>query len=107
MKTLTFYGHSDDVAVAGDDEYYGIPAAFKVSGGIDHSGPPREEGLIVGLSYAQLGNIRSLPGTWLVGIMQLDEDVPLPPWPMRWKGKGYTVRLEIDVPDEVEIERLS
>ena len=56
-----------------------------------------------------------LTGTWQVGVGQVDESVPLAPWPVRIRqGLGrpadpiaapdYSVVLEIDAPDGVRLE---
>ncbi len=96
-KTLTFFGYSDDnfaYEVDGKDEdeigCYGKPAAYKVSVG--------EVGLFIVGQYAPLDL-----GSWMVGISQLDEDVPLPEWPISYSWEGYSVRLSIVVPAEAVV----
>ena len=36
------------------------------------------------------------PGCWSVGIMQLDEDVPLPDWKYSFESRNYTTVLVIE-----------
>lgn len=97
MKTLRFYGYSDDnFAVEGDgltDEIscYDSAATWAVTCG--------NEGLIVFGMYAP----GSRAPTWVVGIAPLDEDEPLPDWPMRWLFSGYSAVLEIDAPSAVSV----
>ena len=45
------------------------------------------------------------PGCWLIGIQQVEEDVPIPEWPMRFEtaDNGYSPRLIIEAPEGVEI----
>ena len=105
MRTLRFYGVSDDlVEIEGGiqdepDEIgsYDAEAVLRVA---DKAG----NGLHVHVNYAHGGPA----GCWMVGISQLDEDVPLPAWPMRWGigGRGYSVQLELDVPDRVRVTEM-
>lgn len=101
MKTLTFYGASDDLfevdsTVRADrEEYscYDTSCTVKVVDG--------DFGLFVTGLYAPSGE-----GTWMIGISQLNEDIPLPPWPMRWTADGYSVRLVLEVSDSTTITRV-
>lgn len=98
MRTVKFYGESDDLfeidgAKRGEPDEIS-PGAVKVAN--DHGG------LIVVADYAR----GTTPGaSWVLGISLIDEDVPLPGWPMRWSThkNGYSPLLEIDVPDDVRI----
>lgn len=36
---------------------------------------------------------------WSVGIAPIEDDDPVPPWPMRWSFDGYSTVLEIDFSD--------
>ncbi len=40
---------------------------------------------------------------WSVGIAPIEDDEPMPDWPMRWRFEGYSTVLEIDLPDGFEI----
>ena len=41
---------------------------------------------------------------WSVGIAPIDDDDPLPEWPMTWRFEGYTTVLELVVPADALIE---
>ena len=49
--------------------------------------------------------IAGLPGCWAIGLMQLNEDVALPDWPMRWSNNAYSIVLDIDVPEGARVEQ--
>ena len=40
---------------------------------------------------------------WSVGIAPIEDDEPLPPWPMEWTFEKYSAKLTIDLPDGFEI----
>lgn len=40
---------------------------------------------------------------WSIGIGPIEDDEPMPDWPMRWAFSHYTPILEIDVPDGFEV----
>lgn len=42
--------------------------------------------------------------TWSVGIAPVDDNEPLPPWPMKWRFEGYSTILEIECPEDCEIK---
>jgi hypothetical protein len=49
-------------------------------------------------------------GTWGVGLAQWEEGQKIPDWPMRFKNadwNDYSIVLEIDVPDEVSVVKVS
>lgn len=97
MQTAVFYGASDDLVevegVLGGDEF-----------GVYQSGNGRYHG-----SFLLGGEMRVhaiYDGTWSFAVGQVDEAVPLPDWPVRLKwpgGRGYSTRLEIDVPEGVKV----
>lgn len=95
MQTAVFYGASDDLieieGVKGGNEF-GI---FKV-------GP-----YIAAFNLGGKMRIHSIyDGCWSFAVGQVDEEIPLPDWPIRIKwpgGRGYSTRLEIDVPDDVKV----
>lgn len=104
MSTLRFYGTSNNLflvdgasAESGCDEIGccggGHPATVCViADGF---------GLYVTAQYAIAG-----VACWMIGISQLNEDVPLPPWPMQWFAEGYSTVLEIEVPDGFVIKEM-
>jgi hypothetical protein len=106
MRTVGFQGHSDDLFCM-DGERRGEPDEMGCFSGhasvkiVDAEG----RGLIVSGGYAP----NYTPGaSWVIGVALLDEDIPLPDWPMRWKtgDNGYSPRLEIDLPDSATVARL-
>jgi len=109
MKTLVFEGYSDDTfgeyGVTNDDHdncANGDPIVFAVHTGAN---PTVGEGMFVWGLYSPDGAPQATGGTWVIGIQQLNEDQPLPDWPMRWKTaeSRYSPRLEIDVPDHITV----
>lgn len=111
MKTLAFEGHSDDTFgeyLVTNDDYdccaSGALIVFRVTAA-DESDKNLVAGLHVCGQYSGAGWQDEQPGCWLVGLQQLEEYIPLPDWPMRWKisDRGYSPRLEIDVPDNVRL----
>ena len=94
MRTLTFYGYSDDLIYmkgGNPDEPCEIScgrdenAVFQVA-------VPNGDGLFVVVQ--RLGRIS---GTWSVGIAPLDGESALPGWQTRWSfgGIDYDNRLEL------------
>jgi hypothetical protein len=103
VKPLQFFGCSDDTfgeygrtSLTHDNCASGKPIRFLVQNGTDR--------LIV------VGQYKDAPGaSWTVGVDMVDEDVPLPPWPIRIRaGKGdecgYSPTLEIDAPEGAEVQ---
>lgn len=99
MRTLKFYGASDDLfeiegGRRGEPDEIDPSQCVKVTN--DHGG------LVVSAHYAP-----GVAACWAIGVSQVDEDEPLPDWPMRFRtgepASGYSVVLEIDVPDSVEM----
>ena len=100
FRELRFEGHSDDTF--GEYGWFredydccasGAMIVFKVT-------DPRGNGLHVCGQYSGKQWPDAMPGCWLVGIQQLEEDVPLPNWPMRWEmsDAGYSPTLFVSVP---------
>lgn len=107
MKNLRFEGHSDDTfgeyGLTNEDFgncATGTPFVCRI---VSDSG----EGLHVWGQYAGKDWPNKAPGCWMVGIQQLDEDRPIPNWPMRFTSGGYTVELHIEAPDDVTLEWIS
>lgn len=102
MKTVSFEGASDDLIEVegcdGGDEYgvWNNGDSYKGTFTLVEGNEPRM-------------NVHAFyDGCWSFGIGMVDEDVALPDWPTRLKspgGRGYTTRLEIDIPDNVFVKR--
>lgn len=98
MKTFTIYGASDDLIEIG-----GVPGA-------DEFYAQQLRGCPVMGSFVLGGKMRVraiYDGCWSFAVGQVDEDIPLPEWPIRVSQheRGYSTLLEIDVPDDVGIFR--
>lgn len=95
MKTAKFYGASDDLI-----EVEGIKGENEFTASAD--GP-------LAASFNLGGKMRVhafYDGCWSFAVGQVDEDIPLPAWPVRitqHPETKYTVLLEIDVPDDVKL----
>lgn len=95
---MKMYGASDDLI-----EVEGIPGSdeFEADGGND---------LLMG-SFVVGGVIRVraiYDGCWSFSVGQVDEDVPLPEWPIslgQHPECDYSALLEIEVPDHTTIVR--
>lgn len=106
MRELKFYGASDDLfeieGTSGDepDEVgcYNRPAVAKVSSS--------SEGELAVVAVYAPGNVA---GCWSIGLMPVDEDVPLPSWQTAWKtgGRGYSAELTLTVPDDAVVSMMS
>lgn len=104
-KILKFYGASDDcfecdgdITEEQDDCAQGRVMAYRL-----HSAHAVHGGvMIVTAQYAP----KLIPGAcWVIGVTLDDEDVPLPPWPMRWETaeRAYSPMLVIEAPDDVDV----
>jgi hypothetical protein len=106
VRTLSFYGSSDDLVEVDDScgklgEEYSAGHTHKEDGAPAGTGGrflvtgPDGGRLVVIVSYARH------KATWDVAVAPVDEDVPLPAWPARFKlaERGYSVRLELELPD--------
>ena len=99
MRTVTIYGASDDlIEVEGSilpepDEF--SPA--QKSPGVVKIEDPEGGRLLVFVQYAS----NDLSPCWMIGLSQVDENDLLPAWPIRWAihERGYSMKLEIDLPD--------
>ena len=106
-RKLRFYGSGDDNfcydvwkgnSWRGEDEIGSDTAAWI----IEDFG---QQGLQVVGIYAGASDAAHEGGVWSVGIAQLDEDVPLPDWPIKFSvhERAYSVALEIEIPDSAKI----
>ena len=101
-RTLRIHGHSDDLmqienALPAFDEPGEITAACDPDMAlvkIEVPTAPKPTGLYVVAQY----NPADLLACWSIGIAQLDENVPLPGWPMRFGNLRYSTVLDIDIP---------
>ena len=94
MKTASFYGASDDLI-----EIAGVPGADEFN--ICKDGP-----YIATFNLGGKVRIHAFyDGCWSFAVGQVDEDIPLPDWPIRitQHEKGYSTQLEIDVPDDTKV----
>lgn len=93
MSRITIYGASDDlVEVTGHiDDEFGVGSNGVWEGELI---APSGEGLRVSIVYTSAG-------TWSAGIAPLDEDVPLPLWPVGLEvaETGYSTAIGITVPE--------
>lgn len=101
MRTLKFYGASDDLFYIDGttkDEPDEIGCFEKI---VTLWVGNEDEGLFVTGMYAP----NNSSGCWMVGISQVDENMPLPNWKMSWGigGRGYSVELTIEVPDDIAV----
>lgn len=96
MKTLKFQGYSDDTfgeyGVTNDD------CDNCANGKPIHCLITADDGAMF---VTGLYSVNPIGGVWTIGISQLDEDVKIPAWPIRFttSDTGYSPVLEIDVPD--------
>lgn len=91
LRMVKFTGHSDDIInVEGRvfDEFYVKDLGEISYGVIDIGGKMRVHAIY--------------DGCWSFAVGQVEEDKPLPDWPVRHMGSsGYTAVLEIDIPKGV------
>lgn len=100
MPTLTVHGASDDLieasGIEGADEYNAIDGGrLEVTG-------PNDQRFYVWCTY---GN----GGTWVLGVGQIDEDIPIPNWPMTLRQAEtcrYSTELVIDCPEGTKVQYL-
>lgn len=104
MKRLQFYGYSDDVAycnIINEDgsDYYKDVGCFERTA---IATLKAESGsCLVIMRYAP----DDFAGTWAIGIAQTDEDIDLPEWARHpvFGNEEYTVTMELEVPDDIEV----
>ena len=109
MRTLKFYGASDDLfevegTKAGEpDEIGSFNSITAVKIANDHAGL-----IVVGVYAAHDDMPKGMPGCWTIGICPLDEDIPLPDWQMKWSlsDLGYSPLLAIETPDDARVSQI-
>ena len=104
MPKLIFEGHSDDTF----GEYNHTKDDYDCCGSgamIVFSVTDESEGLNVVGQYANASWPDECPACWMIGVQPIEEDVPIPNWPMRFETakNGYSPRLVIDAPSGVVV----
>ncbi|WP_166344978.1 hypothetical protein [Phytoactinopolyspora limicola] len=103
--TILIYGASDDLV-----EVQGCRGAEEFS----HydQGPWRAD--LIAPNGEQMRVHVLFDGCWHVAVGQVDEDVPLPQWPLRFEqgqrgdgSPGYSVVLCVDAPDGTRLTNVS
>ena len=95
MRTLTFYGISDDL--------------FEIKGTKGSEPDERNEGTVMVRDENGEGCLvtasHTSNGCWMIGVTPLDGDIEIPEWNLRLKlgGRGYSTELTMDVPDTVVV----
>ena len=101
MQTLIMWGASYDLV-----ESSGVDGADEFDCWRDGDGPRINASFSLG---GQLEIHAVYDGCWAFAVCQVEEDKPLPDWPIRIVNCpecGYSVQLEIDVPDGVRLRRI-
>ena len=99
MQTAIFYGASDDLI-----EIDGIKGADEF--GIDPIAEGKKADLSQSFSIGGKLKVYAIyDGCWHFSIGQMAEGILIPDWPIRFSAheSGYSVQLEIDVPDDVSV----
>lgn len=106
---LRFEGRSDDTF--GEyahfrDDYdncaSGNPIVWRIDAG-------DAGGMYVWGQYSGRDWPRDAPGCWVIGVQRLDDDIPIPGWPLRVDNadNGYSPALVIDAPDDASLTCLN
>lgn len=111
-QKFRFYGSSDDNFCYDKMDAQGHWSSGDEIGVYNQSGvwvieDFGQQGLQVIGTYGGTDGSNLEDGVWSVGIAQLAEEVPLPNWPMTFgvNDKGYSVALEIEVPDSAKVRK--
>lgn len=91
LTEVKFEGQSDDIFMAGGDEFYS-PFAVLVTGDNGR--------LIVRARY---------DGVWNIGVQPVDEDVSMPDWPARFTlaENGYSACLTLSIPGKATVTHIA
>lgn len=103
MRQLRFYGSSDDLFEArASDGWAEEQGGFETTMAYFVASPRDGGRMFVTAEYAPKATNGAC---WAIGVSQVDEDVPLPDWPMRFETheSGYSVVLVIDAPDDTQV----
>lgn len=97
MKRLLFYGYSDDnfceetTRTEIDNCASGNPIQCLIASS--------EGQMFVTGQYSRNNN-----GCWDIGIGQVEEDKPILNWKMKFEAIGYSMQLEIEVPNDAKLK---
>ncbi len=103
-RLLQFYGASDDLfeidgGRGGEPDEIDPSSCVKIMDG--------EVGMIVTAHYAPA----DAAPCWAIGICQIDQDQPLPDWPIKFTtgapSRGYSVVLNVEAPDTAVMTELT
>lgn len=100
MRTLTFYGDSDDRREVCNEDMWDERYVDVIK--ISRTTEKGEEGLYVVYSYSE----KVKNGCWCIGFQPLGEDIPIPSWASTVRlslspDNGYSTAAAMDVPDDV------
>lgn len=103
MKTISFYGASDDLIEVdfGDgkkEEYSAYRSDEEVRGSFT-----------IGTKMRVHAVYGATNGCWSFAISPEDEGIPIPDWPIRFSlapDCPYSTLLEIDVPDDIRVVKI-
>lgn len=99
MKTLVFYGYSDDTF--GEYGFTNEDVDNCGSGNPIHIKLVSSEGaMVITGQYSRFDN-----GCWDIAVGQVDEDIPIPAWSMEFgtAEDGYSTLLRLTVPDDTRM----
>jgi hypothetical protein len=107
MKIISFFGYSDDTFCweSSHSELKDIDCFEKTA--IVELYSPTEAHLSKPSTMLVIGDYTNNDtACWTVGISQKDEGDPIPEWPISVKQhkSGYSIILQVCVPDDVEIK---
>lgn len=91
---VAFEGHSDDIFIAGGEEYY-APFNLLVAGDGGR--------LVVTARYGER------EGVWNIGLEPVDEDIPIPQWSPRFclAENGYSIRMVLSIKGKPTITQIA
>lgn len=105
MATVTICGASDDrveVDILGEDGRSDFEADAFDRGRSIFLRLADGTGMRV---YAEYSPTDLGGGVWMIGVVQLGEDHPIPDWPMKYRTaeNGYSPELIIEAPEDVTV----
>jgi len=96
MKTLRFYGTSDDL--------------LECEGDVEDEACNNGRGDLSFVLESSSGRMRVAAvyvagGVWAIGVCQVEENDELPLWPIQYgtHENGYSALLRVDCPDDVQV----